>query len=171
MQLTIDPIAHDSIAQLGLIETGLTETGFAEALGTHRLSNFISSVNAYADMSPDLSVRKDVNTWMVRRDRQTLDLTTWSQLFGHPSHPVLAFIYKSFGDYSGLDFSRTRPNDSLNTHLKFPLVCWFDWTITFCENFFQAFDLDLSDRFDEADFHTIGELINFLVTQVDAAQA
>ena len=160
------PLTIDSIAQLGLAETGL-----AEALGAHRLNNFISSVNAYADMSPDLSVRQDVNTWMMRRDRQALDLSTWSHLFGHSAHPVLTFIYESFGDYSGLDFSLVRPNDSLNTNLKFPLVCWFDWTITFCEEFFQAFGLDLSDRFDEADFCTIGELINFLVAQVNAASA
>ena len=160
------PLTVDSIAQLGLAETQLSE-----AIGTHRLNNFISSVNAYADMSPDLSVRKDVNAWMMRRDRQALDLSTWSELFGHPAHPVLIFIYESFSSYSGLDFSLVRPNDSLNTHLKFPLVCWFDWTITFCEDFFHAFELDLSDRFDEADFCTIGELVSFLVKQIDVAKA
>lgn len=160
MQITVD-----AIAQLGL------ETNLAESLGTNRLNNFISSVNAYADMSPDLSVRKEVNTWMIRRDHQSLDVSTWTALFGHPSHAVLTFIYESFSDYSGLDFSRVRPNDSLNTNLNFPLVCWFDWTITFCEDFFQAFGLDLSDRFDEADFCTIGELASFLVEQVNAAQA
>jgi hypothetical protein len=30
--------------------------------------------------------------------------------------------------------------------------------------------LDLSDRFDEADFETIGELINFLIEQVSLVE-
>ncbi len=169
-----------TVNQIGQIDIGesLSDASFRESIGealsealggalSHgRMNNFVSSVNAYADMSPDLSVRKDVNTWMIRRDRQSLDLTDWCALFGNADNAVLAFIYESFSEYSGLDFSYVRPNDSLNSHLKFPLVCWFDWSITFCEAFFQAFDVDLSDRFDEADFITIGELANFLVAQV-----
>lgn len=156
MQLTLN-----QFEQLGLDEA---------LLAKDRIHNFFSSVQAYADMSPDLSIRQDVNNWMIRRDRAALDVTQWSELFGSAEHPVLAFIYQAFGDYSGLDFSRVRPNDSLNNHLHFPLICWFDWTITFCEDFFQTFGVDLSDRFDEADFDTIGELVSFLVRQVPAAE-
>lgn len=162
----------DQIGQIGMGESSHEFLGeslgeaLSGALGQGRLNNFISSVNAYADMSPDQSVRKDVNTWMLRRDRQPLDINDWCALFGDTDSAVLAFIYSSFSEYSGLNFSRVRPNDSLNSHLKFPLVCWFDWTITFCEEFFQAFGVDLSDRFDEADFLTIGELADFLVEQV-----
>ena len=129
------------------------------------ISNWISSVQAYADMSPDLSIRREVNSWMIRRDRTPLSLAQWSKCFGG-AHPAITFVYESFGEYSGLDFSRTRPSDSLNKHLRFPLICWFDWTITFCEDFFQTFDVDLSDRFDEANFDTIGELVEYLVEQV-----
>lgn len=163
MQLTLNP-ALDQIAQLGLGES------LEKAIGKGKLNNFMSSVSAYADMSPDLGIRKDVNSWMVRRDRQAADFITWSELFGHANNAVLAFIYDSFGEYSGLDFSRVRPNDSLNTHLHFPLVCWFDWSITFCEEFFQTFGVDLSDRFDEADFSTIGEMAEFLVSQVPTTE-
>ncbi|MEL6816884.1 MAG: hypothetical protein AAFP03_19070, partial [Cyanobacteria bacterium J06598_3] len=117
------------------------------------------------------SIRRDVNNWMIRRDRPSLNLSDWCAHFGYSRPtPVLTFVYENFGEYSGLDFSRVCPNDSLNTNLHFPLVCWFDWTITFCEEFFQAFNVDLSDRFDEADFTTIGELVNFLAQQVAAAE-
>ena len=156
MQLTFDQTSQQ-LEQLGLDESLLSKG---------RLNNFISSVQAYADMSPDLTIRREVNSWMLRRDRNPLNLTQWSDLFGNGAHPVLTFIYESFGEYSGLDFSLVRPNDSLNNQLHFPLVCWFDWTITFCEDFFQAFDVDLSDRFDEADFNTLGELVDFLMQQV-----
>jgi len=168
MQLTIDPAANP-IAQIDA-EFDLSKS-LEKSIGQGRLNNFLSSVSAYADMSPDLSIRREVNHWMIRRDRQSLNLSDWCTLFGHGTPtPVLTFIYENFGEYSGLDFSRVSPNDSLNTNLHFPLVCWFDWTITFCEEFFQAFDVDLSDRFDEADFTTIGELVNFLTQQVETAK-
>lgn len=157
MQLTFEQLKQAQQKQLGLSDSILSEG---------KLNNFISSVQAYADMSPDLTIRREVNAWMLRRDRASLSIEQWCECFGGHNPAVLAFLYESFSEYSGLDFSRVRPNDSLNSSLHFPLVCWFDWSITFCEDFFQAFDVDLSDRFDEADFDTIGELIEFLVQQV-----
>jgi len=157
MQLTFEQLKQ---AQLGLDKSILSDS---------KITNFISSVQAYADMSPDLSIRQEVNAWLLRRDRASLTLDQWCECFGGSNSDVLAFLYQSFGEYSGLDFSRVRPNDSLNSSLHFPLVCWFDWSITFCEDFFQAFDVDLSDRFDEADFDTIGELVDFLTQQVPSS--
>ena len=165
MQLTLDQV-HSDLSQQQLTASEVNEATLTKG----RIDNFISSVQAYADMSPDLTMRREVNSWMIRRDRTSLSLLQWSELFGSTNEPVLAFIYKSFGEYSGLDFSRVRPNDSLNNHLYFPLVCWFDWTITFCEDFFQAFGVDLSDRFDEADFDTIGELVDFLMRQAPVSE-
>lgn len=165
MQLTLDQL-YEELSQQQLALLNIDET----MLPKGHIDNFISSVQAYADMSPDLTVRREVNNWMIRRDRASLDLVEWSDLFGSANAPVLAFIYESFSEYSGLDFSRVRPNDSLNNHLHFPLVCWFDWSITFCEDFFQAFEIDLSDRFDEANFDTIGELVSFLAQQVPVAE-
>ncbi|MGB7086796.1 MAG: hypothetical protein WBD47_14655 [Phormidesmis sp.] len=138
-----------------------------------QLKNFLSSAYAYADMSPDITIRKKVNDWMLRRDRSSLSLSDWCQLYSTQAqaYSVLSFIYQSFSQYSGLDFSRVRPDDQLNRDLHFPLVCWFDWSITFCEDFFQQFDLDLSDRFDEASFSTIGEMVNFLIAQMSQSNA
>lgn len=173
MQLTANQIGSSLKAGIEAgIEAGIG-SGLAEALaGTIRLNNVLSSIHAYADMSPDMAMRRQVNSWMLRRDRQDLSCTQWCQLFGarQPHNPALTFIYESFGQYSGLHFGRVRPNDSLNSHLHFPLVCWFDWTITFCEEFFQSFGVDLSDRFDEADFDTIGELVDFLAEQINTAE-
>ena len=137
------------------------------------LNNWFSSVSAYADMSPDLTIRKQVNQWMRRRTRQCLSLSDWCQLFCRQerARPVLAFVYQSFSQYSGIEFGRVRPGDRLNRDLHFPLVCWFDWSLTFCEDFFQRFGLDLSDRFDEAAFETIDELVNFLVEQAVPREA
>ncbi|MGB3297608.1 MAG: hypothetical protein WBA76_05005 [Phormidesmis sp.] len=145
-----------------------------------KLNNLISSINAYADMSPDLTIRRQVNETMQRRARQPLSISTWCQTFSdrtYRSHntdsvqSMLAFIYESFSQYSGLDFSRVRPSDRLNDDLCFPLVCWFDWSITFCEDFYQRFGLDLSDRFDETNFETIGELVSFLIKQISLQPA
>ncbi len=137
-----------------------------------QLNNWFSSVSAYADMSPDLSIRRQVNERMKARTRRVLSRSEWCQLFATPAstRPVLSFIYQYFGQYSGIEFGRVRPSDRLNCDLHFPLVCWFDWSLTFCEDFFQQFNLDLSDRFDEAAFETIGELVNFVVEQTSVEQ-
>ncbi len=131
------------------------------------LSNWFSSVSTYAEMSPDLTIRKQVNQQMQRRTRRVLGAVEWGKLFcrSDRAYPLLSFVYQYFGLYSGLEFGRVRPGDRLNDDLHFPLVCWFDWTTTFCEDFFQRFGVDLSDRFDEATFDTIDDLINFLIEQ------
>ncbi|MBE9062839.1 hypothetical protein [cf. Phormidesmis sp. LEGE 11477] len=136
-------------------------------------------------MSPDLAIRAQINLRMKANSRPALGISDWCQLFLAPNaarqtsafrcsasgtsdtRRVLCFVYQRFSQYSGLDFSRVRPEDRLDHDLHFALVCWFDWTITFCEEFFEQFDLDLSDRFDEDEFNTIGELVMFLIDQVN----
>lgn len=143
---------------------------------TGQLNNLISSINAYSDMSPDLSVRRQVNETLQKRACQPLSISTWCLTFCRRDRytdrvqSMLSFIYECFSEYSGLEFSRVRPSDRLNDDLCFPLVCWFDWSITFCEDFYQRFGLDLSDRFDEADFETIGELVEFLIEQMSLTE-
>ncbi len=131
------------------------------------LCNWFSSVSTYAEMSPDLTIRKQVNQQMQGRTRRVLRAMEWGQLFCRTerAYPLLSFVYQRFGLYSGLEFGRVRPGDRLNDDLHFPLVCWFDWATTFCEDFFQRFGVDLSDRFDETAFETIDELIEFLIEQ------
>ncbi len=154
---------------------------------TISMNNLLSSLEAYADMSPDLEIRQQVNLWMQARGRRPLSVVEWCDVFSGESaaiaeatqdsatknaaKSVLAFVYQFFGDYSGLAFSQVRPNDSLNRDLHLPLVCWFDWTLNFCDDFLTQFDMDLSDRFDEAEFSTIGEMVEFLVVQVVAESA
>ncbi|MGB3790043.1 MAG: hypothetical protein WA949_18680 [Phormidesmis sp.] len=146
-----------------------------------QLDNWLSSVSTYADMSPDLAIRAQVNLRMKAHARSALSVSDWCQLFlsqkavastsafsrfafdSSDTRRVLCFVYQRFSRYSGIDFSRVRPEDRLDDDLHFSLVCWFDWTITFCEDFFEQFDLDLSDCFDEDEFNTIGELVMFLV--------
>jgi hypothetical protein len=143
-------------------------TSMTNQLVIGELNNWISSASAYSDMSPDVSMRRHINAALKARPRQALSLSAWGKTFcsREQALPVLAFVYHYFAEYSGLEFGRVRPGDHLNDDLCLPLICWFDWSITFCEDFYQCFDLDLSDRFDETDFDTIGDLVAFLIEQV-----
>ena len=138
----------------------------------NQLSNWINSVSVYADMSPDLGIRYQVNQWLQTRTHRALSLTAWCRLFSDQStdREVLAFVYQRFSEYSGLEFGRVRPGDLLHGDLHLALVCWHDWVITFCEDFCEQFYLDLSDCFDEDDFETIGELVTFLHSQVELSR-
>ena len=154
----------------------------AISIDSFSMNNLLSSLEAYADMSPDLEVREQVSQWMRMRDRQPLSLIKWCEVFSNElvnigkavedsategvTKSVLAFVYEFFSGYTGLAFSQVRPNDRLNRDLHFPLICWFDWTLDFCDDFLARFDLDLSDCFDEAEFDTVGEVVEFLVEQV-----
>ncbi len=64
-------------------------------------------------------------------------------------------------EYTGLDFARVQPHDRLSEDLYIPAVCWFDWNFTFTEDFYQQFQVDLSDRFDPQNFGTVEELVFF----------
>jgi len=68
MQLTANQIGSSLKAGIEAgIEAGIG-SGLAEALaGTIRLNNVLSSIHAYADMSPDMAMRRQVNSWMLRR--------------------------------------------------------------------------------------------------------
>lgn len=153
------------------------------------LNNWLSSVSAYADMSPDLAIRAQINLRMKADARSALGISDWCSLFvtqnavagtsafthstfgTSDARRVLCFVYQRFSQYSGIDFSRVRPEDRLNHDLHFALVCWFDWTTTFYEDFLEEFDIDLSDCFDEDEFNTIGELVMFLIDQLNGRYA
>ncbi|HIK46252.1 MAG TPA: hypothetical protein IGR64_15435, partial [Leptolyngbyaceae cyanobacterium M65_K2018_010] len=64
--------------------------------------------------------------------------------------------------YSGLEIGRLRPNDRLLEDLQLPAVCWFDWGITLCEDFYNTFGVDLADQFDETQLATCADLVLFL---------
>ena len=80
-----------------------------------RANNYIHSVQTYLDMSPDLSMRQQVNQ-SLRQHRQPLSPEAWCQEFqqdaSYQNH-VLLFIYQSLETYSGIEFNRVRPTDRL----------------------------------------------------------
>lgn len=129
-----------------------------------QLSNYVNSVQTYRDLSPDIQVRYQINQGL-RSHRQALTLQDWCQEFYRVTNArlsLLAFVHTCFQRYSGIDFSRVRPQDRLSEDLQFPLVCWFDWSLTFCDDFVRQFGIDISERFDEAHFATLADLIIFL---------
>lgn len=137
-----------------------------------RLNNWVNSAKVYRDLCPDSKVRHQVNHWLRSR-RQALRFEDWCQIFIPsiiPERPrsrqLLAFIYSTFQHYSGLEFSRVRPQDRFIADLQLPLVCWFDWPLAFCEDFTEAFGIDLSSLFDEAEFKTLQDLVAFLAQQL-----
>ena len=144
-------------------------------------NNLLSSIRTYADMSPDFAIRRQINTALKARPRQLLTEYAWCELFAEDlaianedrvvAMAVLQFAYQRFSEYTGIDFGRVRPSDRLIEDLQLPLVCWFDWALTFCEDFLAQLCVDISDRFDETEFETAGELITYLVDQVAAQSA
>ncbi|MEL6137537.1 MAG: hypothetical protein AAFR42_09045 [Cyanobacteria bacterium J06628_6] len=135
-----------------------------------QFNNYVSSVQTYGDLSPDLQIRQQVNQRL--RHRQALKIEPWCREFQRvtrSSPTLLMFVYQAFQRYSGIEFSRVRPHDRLIEDLQFPLVCWFDWTTSFCEDFIAQFGVDLSELFDEAEFVTLADVIIFLELQVSQA--
>ncbi|NEQ53853.1 MAG: hypothetical protein F6K11_27605 [Leptolyngbya sp. SIO3F4] len=117
-------------------------------------------------MSPDLSMRQQVNQ-SLRQHRQPLSPEAWCQEFqqdaSYQNH-VLLFIYQSLETYSGIEFNRVRPTDRLVEDLQFPLVCWFDWSASFCDDVLEHLGIDISDCFDETLINTLTDLATFLET-------
>lgn len=132
-----------------------------------RLKNIFASLITYADLSPDWKVRRRVSFFL--QDRPCLPVDQWFATFWQPlqvSPTIAEFVYVHFSNYSGLEFSRVRPNDRLEGDLQLSLVCWFDWQRSLCEDFWQRFNIDLSDRLDIQNFQTVADLVLFLENQL-----
>jgi len=125
-----------------------------------RVRNILSSLQTYADLGPDLAVRHQVNQWLNQRTSLTAE--QWFQTYWQPldvSSSVANFAYTHLSNYSGLDFSRVCPTDRLIEDLKFPLVCWFDWQMALCDDFWECFGIDLSEQLDSETLPTIQDLV------------
>ncbi|MGI0489239.1 hypothetical protein ACN4EK_27825 [Pantanalinema rosaneae CENA516] len=112
-------------------------------------------------------MRRRVNRAL--RDRPTLSADEWFVQFWQPldvSRQIAEFVYTQMATYTGLDFTRVRPDDRLNDDLHLALVCWFDWELSLYEDFFTQFGVDLSDRFDPERYLTIKEFVLFLNQQL-----
>jgi hypothetical protein len=132
-----------------------------------RFQNLASSFNSYCALSPDLRLRRQVNESLC--DRPALDMETWCTTF-YPSpdtiQAIAAFSYTTLAYYSGLDFGRVRPGDRLEADLCWSQVCWFDWDLQLCDDFYTHFNRAVSDCFYSFDPVTIADIIQFLHEQL-----
>ncbi|MEL7051400.1 MAG: hypothetical protein AAGM45_06405 [Cyanobacteria bacterium J06588_5] len=48
-----------------------------------QLNNWFDTLNTYADMSPDLAIRREVNQWTKSRGRRSLSLSEWSRFLSY----------------------------------------------------------------------------------------
>ncbi|MDA0265899.1 MAG: hypothetical protein O2890_06915 [Cyanobacteria bacterium] len=133
-------------------------------------TNFFQGLQTYADLSPDGTIRRQVNHHLKQtRPALTVEdwITTFEKALGVDVLPALGkFLFDELATHSGLEVSRLRPSDRLIEDLHLPLVSWFDWPSQFCEDFLAAFQIDLSEDFDEADFETLKDLMAFLQEQL-----
>lgn len=131
------------------------------------LKNFFYSLWTYSDLSPDLKMRRSVKRFLGRRS--LLSPYDWYERFWQPGDipkSISDFVYTRMSDYSGLEFGRILPTDRLNEDLHLSLVCWFDWEISFCQEFLDSFGVDLSDRFNPETLSTVQDLVLFLKHQL-----
>ena len=129
-----------------------------------KLNNYIRHIETYRDMSPDLSIREQVNQ-SLRQHRRPLSPDAWCEecyRVTQANIDTLQFIYQTLKDYSGLEFSRVSPEDHLVDDLLFPMVCWFDWSTRLCDDTMAHFGIDISEHFDETHIDTLTDLITFL---------
>lgn len=131
------------------------------------LRNIFYSFGTYSDLSPDLGVRRRVGKAL--RNRPLLTPVEWYQTFWQPfgvSGQVSDFVYNHFQEYSGLEFGRVCPGDRLEEDLHLTLICWFDWELSFYEDFLTTFGVDLGCHFTTTTFLTLEEFVLFLNRQV-----
>ncbi|NJM86078.1 MAG: hypothetical protein HC769_10930 [Cyanobacteria bacterium CRU_2_1] len=132
----------------------------------HRLKNFVSSFSTYDDLSPDVNMRQQVNQRL--QDRPALNSEEWFESFYKSngiSPAIAAFAYTHLAEYSELDFSRVLPSDRLEEDLHWTNVCWFDWDLSLCDDFYHHFKIDISDTLADFNFVTIEEFVSFLNCQ------
>lgn len=128
-----------------------------------RLKNIFVSCSTYADLGPDLRIRRFVNRGLG--DRAFLTAEAWYKQFWHPlgiSQPVAEFVYTHMPTYCGLEFARVQPLDRLNEDLHLPLVCWFDWELSLWDDFCACFEVNPCDCLDLQQVSTVKELVVFL---------
>lgn len=138
-----------------------------------KLNNLIASLRSYPSLSPDIALRRQINRQLKHRHRPALSAEAWYytywQHYPTPqpfSKDLVLFVYSRLQDYSGIELGRVHPRDRLQEDLKFPLVCWFDWALAFCDDFCLTFGTDISDDFNEETFTTLADLMLFLQQNV-----
>jgi hypothetical protein len=129
----------------------------------HRFKNLVFSLKTYDALSPDLKMRQQVNRML--RQRPALNLEQWFESFYQPlgiTYAVADFAYGHLAQYSGLEVGCLLPSDRLEDDLHWTQVCWFDWQLNLYDDFWQRFEVDISDCFDESALLTVKDLMAFL---------
>lgn len=128
-----------------------------------RLKNILHSFSTYAELSPDVRVKQRVCQNL--RLRPAWSKEEWFEQYWRRqaiSRQLSDFVYVQMQDYSGLEFARVRPDDRLVEDLQLPLVCWFDWQLSLCDDFWQVFGVDLHEHLDLENLATVADLVFFL---------
>jgi len=132
-----------------------------------RLKNFLVGISTYADLSPDIRTKQQVRQFL--RQRSALSLDDWYIEFWQAqsiSFVVVEFFCIQLSEHTQLEITRMQPGDRLVADLRLPLICWFDWEITFAEAFQETFGVSLGDTFSFDDFETVQDLMLFLDCQL-----
>ena len=135
------------------------------------LTNLIFSLRTYRALSPNFQVRRRVNRML--KSRTPLSIDEWFERFWQTPNSaenipkdLAAFLYKNLARYTDLEIACILPCDRLNEDLHFPAICWFDWEINLCEDFYETFGVDISFSFDVSNLSTIEDLALFLNRQL-----
>jgi hypothetical protein len=132
-----------------------------------RMFNWFMSSTSYADLRPDMGLRRQINR-QVLADRPQRSLSEWYRLFWEPrgvSREVVEFVYSAIANYAGLKVAQVLPSDRLCEDLKLPLICWFDWELNLVEEFSDQLGVELDDYFDVTRFATVADLVQFFDRQ------
>ncbi len=132
-----------------------------------KFKNYLFGLKTYADLSPDLGVRRRINQSLGRRPALTAE--QWFESFWKPlgiSQNLATFLYQSLASYSGLDVARIHPQDHLVEDLHLPLVCWFDWQMGLSDELAHQFGIELDDSIDLVCLKTVEELVVYLNRQL-----
>jgi len=137
------------------------------------LNNLVKSLKTHHILSPDPKARQEVNQWLS--ERPCLSCQEWYLIHWTPPavakpcpQPLIEFLYDRLPYYSGLQVGCIHPKDHLVSDLRFPAVCWFDWGLCLCEEFYATFETDISDVFDESQLDTCADLVLFLQQQLNS---
>jgi hypothetical protein len=128
----------------------------------NKFKNWWMTIAAYGDLSPDRGIRRTINQTIDERPSRSIG--EWYRQFCEPhgiAREVAEFIYDRVGRYSGLKFEKIVPSDRLAEDLKLPMVCWFDWELSLCDEFSQELGVEMADCFDMDELATIGDLMRF----------
>lgn len=144
-----------AVAAVGLVSHGKEKS----LTPWQKLKNAYFNLSAYADLSPDLSRRRQVNRALESRpviNRHDWCHTLWPKTY---SAKILAFVYEHLPQYSGLAAGALRPDDQLEADLSWTHICAFDWDADMCDDFQQVFGYDISDHLMGASLDTLEDLV------------